>query len=155
MTIAKLIPPFTLETARAKVRAAEDAWNSRDPDRVVLAYTEDCAWRNRSEFLHGREEIRAFLQRKWKRERDYRLIKSLWAFGDDRIAVRFQYEWHDAAGNWHRSYGNELWEFSRDGRMARREASINDVDIGADERRFSWSAPGPRPSDVPDIAAVR
>ncbi len=155
MTIAKLTPPFTLETARAKVRAAEDAWNSRDADRVVLAYTEDCIWRNRSQFLDGREEIRAFLRGKWVRELDYRLVKSLWTFGPDRIAVRFQYEWHDAAGQWHRSYGNELWEFAADGRMARREASINDVDIRADERRFTWSAPGPRPADGPDIPDLR
>ncbi|MBK7644873.1 MAG: nuclear transport factor 2 family protein [Planctomycetes bacterium] len=155
MTTAKLIPPFTSETARAKVRAAEDAWNSRDADRVVLAYTEDCVWRNRSQFLNGREEIRAFLRGKWERERDYRLVKSLWAFGEDRIAVRFQYEFHDEAGNWHRAYGNELWEFAADGRMARREASINDVDIRADERRFLWSAPGPRPADGPDIPDVR
>lgn len=147
--------PFTLASARAKVRAAEDAWNSRDADRVVLAYTEDCVWRNRSEFLSGREAIRAFLRGKWSRERDYRLVKSLWAFGDDRIAVRFQYEWHDAAGAWHRSYGNELWEFASDGRMARREASINDVAISASERRFTWPAPGPRPSDAPDIVEVR
>ncbi len=155
MTTPKLIPPFMAETARAKVRLAEDAWNSRDPDRVVLAYTEDCVWRNRSVFLTGRAELRAFLQGKWQRERDYRLIKSLWSFGDDRIAVRFQYEWHDETGNWHRSYGNELWEFAADGRMARREASINDVDIRADERRFHWTAPGPRPADVPGIPAVR
>lgn len=147
--------PFTLASARAKVRAAEDAWNSRDADRVVLAYTEDCVWRNRSEFLAGREEIRTFLRGKWERERDYRLVKSLWAFGDDRIAVRFQYEWCDAAGPWHRSYGNELWEFSSDGRMARREASINDVSISASERRFKWPAPCPRPSEDPGISDVR
>lgn len=147
--------PFTLASARAKVRAAEDAWNSRDPDRVVLAYTEDCVWRNRSEFLAGREEIRTFLRGKWQRERDYRLVKSLWAFGDDRIAVRFQYEWHDAAGTWHRSYGNELWEFASDGRMARREASINDIVISASERRFVWPAPGVRPANVAEIVDVR
>lgn len=147
--------PFTLASARAKVRAAEDAWNSRDADRVVLAYTEDCVWRNRSEFLAGREEIRTFLRGKWERERDYRLVKSLWAFGDARIAVRFQYEWCDAAKAWHRSYGNELWEFASDGRMARREASINDVAITESERRFKWPAPGPRPSDAPDIVEVR
>lgn len=149
------MPPFTLDSARAKVRAAEDAWNSRDPDRVVLAYTEDTVWRNRSQFLVGREAIRAFLQSKWQRERDYRLIKSLWAQGDNRIAVRFQYEWHDDAGRWWRSYGNEQWEFAADGRMARREASINDVAIALSERRFTWSAPGPRPADVPDILDVR
>ncbi len=154
MTNPILSPPFTRATAEAKVRAAEDAWNSRDPDRVVLAYTEDCVWRNRSEFLAGREEIRAFLHGKWSRERDYRLVKSLWAFGDDRIAVRFQYEWHDDADEWHRSYGNELWEFAPDGRMARREASINDIAIMAGERRFRWPAPGPRPSQDPGIPHV-
>lgn len=155
MTTPTNTPPFTLTSARAKVRAAEDGWNSRDPERVVLAYTEDSVWRNRSEFLVGREAIRAFLQRKWRREREYRLIKSLWAFGDARIAVRFQYEWHDDDGRWWRSYGNEQWEFAADGRMARREASINDLAISADERRFLWLAPGPRPADVPDILEVR
>lgn len=155
MTTTTNTPPFTLVSARAKVRAAEDAWNSRDPDRVVLAYTEDCVWRNRSEFLVGREAIRAFLRGKWQRERDYRLIKSLWAYGDNRIAVRFQYEWHDDAGQWWRSYGNELWEFASDGRMARREASINDVAIATGERRFTWSPSGARPADVPDILDLR
>jgi nuclear transport factor 2 (NTF2) superfamily protein len=155
MTMQPLVPPFTFETARAKVRAAEDGWNSRDPDRVVLAYTEDCIWRNRSEFLAGREAIRAFLRGKWEREQDYRLVKSLWAFTADRIAVRFQYEWHDAVGAWHRSYGNEMWQFAGDGRMSRREASINDVAITTKERRFLWSAPGPRPADQPDIVDVR
>ena len=155
MSKPALTPPFTAETARAKVRAAEDAWNSRDPDRVVLAYTEDCRWRNRSQFLVGREELRAFLQEKWQRERDYRLIKSLWTHGDDRIAVRFQYEWHDASGQWWRSYGNELWEFASDGRMARREASINDVALATAERRFLWPAPGPRPAEHPGIVDLR
>jgi nuclear transport factor 2 (NTF2) superfamily protein len=150
-----IAPPFTLETATKKVRLAEDAWNSRDPVRVSMAYTEDSAWRNRSEFLQGREEIRAFLTRKWERELDYRLIKALWAFTDDRIAVRFQYEWHDAEGRWHRSYGNELWEFDERGLMRRREASINDVSIREDERRFHWPAPGPRPADYPGIPDVR
>lgn len=150
-----LKPPFTLETATRKVRAAEDAWNSRDPERVALAYSPDSQWRNRSAFVQGREEIKAFLQGKWQRERDYRLVKSLWSFGDDRIAVRFQYEWCDAAGQWHRSYGNELWEFDADGLMRRREASINDVDIAESERKFHWPAPGPRPAEHPGIAEVK
>jgi len=135
------LPPFTEETARQKVQAAEDAWNTRDPERVALAYTEDSVWRNRSEFLTGREEIVAFLRRKWERERDYALRKDLWTFGGDRIAVRFQYEWHDAEGRWWRSYGNELWGFTADGLMSRREASINDVPIEESERRIH----GPRP----------
>jgi nuclear transport factor 2 (NTF2) superfamily protein len=136
VTIANVLrPPFTLETARAKVQAAEDAWNSRDPDRVALAYTESSEWRNRDEFLEGREEIRAFLRRKWEKERDYRLRKELWAFHDNRLAVRFEYEWHDEANQWYRSYGNEMWEFDERGLMARRYASINDVRIRADERR--------------------
>lgn len=129
-------PPFTLETALAKVQAAEDAWNSRDPDRVVLAYTEDSDWRNRTEFLRGREEIRAFLKHKWARELDYRLKKELWGFRENRIAVRFEYEWHDADGRWYRSYGNELWEFDQRGLMARRYASINDMPIAEQERRI-------------------
>ena len=134
-------PPFTAETAKIKVKAAEDAWNTRDPARVASAYTEDSEWRNRDEFIRGRAEIQRFLDRKWERELDYRLRKSLWAFADRRIAVRFQYEWHDRAGRWFRSYGNELWEFADNGLMRRREASINDVSIGAEERRFasaSW-----------------
>lgn len=130
------LPPFTAETALIKVKAAEDAWNSRDPDRVAGAYTEDSVWRNRDEFIVGRAEIKAFLERKWAHELDYRLRKSLWAFGERRIAVRFQYEWHDAAGQWYRSYGNENWEFDDNGLMRRREASINDVRIDAAERRF-------------------
>lgn len=130
------LPPFTEAAARAKVKAAEDAWNTRDPERVALAYTEDSIWRNRNEFLQGRAEIRRFLEEKWRRELDYRLRKSLWAFGEDRIAVRFQYEWHDAAGQWYRSYGNELWEFDSHGLMRRREASVNDVAIDASLRRF-------------------
>jgi nuclear transport factor 2 (NTF2) superfamily protein len=151
---ADLRPPFSRETAQAKVRAAEDAWNSRDPGRVSMAYSERSAWRNRSEFLVGREEIRGFLEKKWRREQDYRLVKALWAFSDDRIAVRFQYEWHDAEGRWFRSYGNELWEFDEHGLMRRREASINDLSIREQDRRFLWEAPGPRPSDHPGIPEV-
>jgi uncharacterized protein len=130
------LPPFTETTARAKVKAAEDAWNTRDPARVAAAYTEDSVWRNRGEFIRGRAAIEAFLERKWASELDYRLRKSLWAFTDRRIAVRFQYEWHELGGQWHRSYGNELWEFADNGLMRRREASINDVEISAFERRF-------------------
>ena len=132
-----ICPPFTLDSALAKVQAAEDAWNSRDPERVSLAYTEDSEWRNRSEFLRGREAIRVFLIRKWEREREYRLKKELWAFGGNRIAVRFEHEWHDKAGQWYRSYGNEMWEFDERGLMARRYASINDVPILETERRLS------------------
>jgi nuclear transport factor 2 (NTF2) superfamily protein len=145
------LPPFTLETARQKVRMAEDAWNSRDPERVSLAYTPDSRWRNRGDFIEGRAAIVAFLTGKWDKERDYRLIKGLWAFDGNRIAVRFQYEWHDANGAWFRSYGNEQWEFDAQGLMQRREASINDVAIAAAERRFHWSAPGARPADVPGL----
>lgn len=129
-------PPFTLETALAKVQAAEDAWNTRDPERVVLAYSEGSEWRNRTEFLHGRAAIRAFLTRKWARELDYRLKKELWGFRENRIAVGFEYEWHDDAGRWYRSYGNELWEFDADGLMRRRYASINDAPIDEQERRI-------------------
>ncbi|HEY9700704.1 MAG TPA: nuclear transport factor 2 family protein [Trichocoleus sp.] len=132
------LPPFTLETAKAKVQAAENAWNTRNPDRVALAYTEDSQWRNRSEFLSGREEIRAFLQRKWEKELDYRLKKELWSFTENRISVRFEYEWHDDSGAWYRSYGNEQWEFAENGLMQRREASINDVSIQESERKFRW-----------------
>jgi len=131
-----LRPPFTIETALAKVRAAEDAWNSRDPDRVALAYTEDSDWRNRTEFFRGRDAIRAFLRRKWTVELDYRLKKELWGFRDNRIAVRFEYEFHDAAGQWYRAYGNELWEFDDAGLMARRYASINDAPITEADRRI-------------------
>ena len=141
------LPPFTAETAAQKVRAAEDAWNSRDPERVAQAYTADSVWRNRDAFLTGRAEIVAFLTGKWARELDYVLHKALWAFTDDRIAVRFQYEWHDAAGQWWRSYGNELWEFDAAGYMRRREASINDVAITESERRLT----GPRTADEPEI----
>ena len=150
-----LVPPFTLETADAKVRAAEDAWNSRDPERVALAYSPDSEWRNRDVFLRGREEIRGFLRQKWEKEREYRLVKSLWGFRENRIAVRFQYEWHNAEGRWFRSYGNELWEFDEAGLMRRREASINDVSIAEVERRFLWPAPGPRPESHAGIPDVR
>ena len=135
------LPPFTEADARTKVQAAEDAWNTRDAHRVSLAYTPDSLWRNRDSFLSGREQIQDFLTRKWERELDYALRKELWAFGEDRIAVRFQYEWHDARGQWWRSYGNELWEFDAQGLMRRREASINDVPITAEQRRIH----GPRP----------
>ncbi len=142
-------PPFTEETARRKVQMAEDAWNGRDPDRVVLAYTPDTVWRNRSEFLSGREEVRAFLRRKWDRELDYRLKKWLWAFSGNRIGVKFQYECHDASGQWFRAYGNELWEFADNGQMHRREASINDTKIDEADRRFRWDRDQPTP-DFPD-----
>jgi nuclear transport factor 2 (NTF2) superfamily protein len=147
-------PPFTFESATLKVRLAEDAWNSRDPIRVSLAYTKDSIWRNRSEFITGREQIQKFLTSKWEKELEYRLVKSLWSFSEDRIAVRFQYEWTDTFDQWHRSYGNELWEFDERGLMRRREASINDVSIAKADRKFLWSAPGPRPADfagIPDI----
>jgi nuclear transport factor 2 (NTF2) superfamily protein len=150
-----IAPPFTFETATLKVRMAEDGWNSRDPDRVSLAYTEDSVWRNRSEFIVGRDQIRKFLTGKWAHELDYRLVKALWAFTDNHIGVRFQYEWHDAAGHWNRSYGNELWEFDERGIMRRREASINDVPILETERKFLWPAPGPRPADHPGIPDVK
>ena len=134
--MSPLVPPFTLETAVAKVRAAEDGWNSRDPKRVSLAYAVDSVWRNRSEFVTGREQIVEFLRRKWAKEMEYRLIKELWAFGGNRIAVRFCYESHDAAGQWFRSYGNELWEFASNGLMKRRIAGINDLEIEKDERQI-------------------
>jgi uncharacterized protein len=130
-----IAPPFTEESAVKKVQVAEDLWNTREPDKVVMAYTEDCEWRNRSEFLIGREEIRAFLRRKWTRELDYRLKKTLWGFRENRMAVHFEYEWHDDSGQWFRSYGVELWEFAEDGRMRRRIASINDAPIRENERR--------------------
>ena len=149
------LPPFNRETAAKKVQAAEDAWNTRDPHKVSLAYTPDSHWRNRGEHINGRDEIVAFLTRKWERELDYVLRKSLWGFRDNRMAVRFQYEWHDAAGQWFRSYGNELWEFADNGLMRRREASINDVSIAESERQFHWPAPGPRPADGPGIESVR
>lgn len=147
------LPPFTAETARQKVRMAEDAWNTREPERVALGYTEDSRWRNRAEFLSGRAAIIAFLQRKWARELDYRLIKEVWAFTDNRIAVRFQYEWHGDSGNWFRSHGNEQWEFDGEGLMRRREASINDVAIGEADRLFRWPL-GPRPQDHPGLSEL-
>jgi nuclear transport factor 2 (NTF2) superfamily protein len=129
-------PPFTRESALAKVKAAEDAWNSRDPERIALAYTEDSEWRNRSEFIKGRRAIKDFLRRKWAKDLDYRLMKELWAFTDNRISVRFEYEWHDDLGQWFRAHGNEQWEFNDDGLMRRRDASINDVPIAEHERRY-------------------
>ena len=149
-----LVPPFDFQTATEKVRLAEDAWNSRDPTRVALGYSEESVWRNRSEFVVGRDQIRAFLFGKWDRELDYRLVKALWAFSDNRIAVRFQYEWHSIAGDWYRSYGNELWEFDERGLMRRREASINDLAISEPDRKFFWPAPGTRPADHPGIPDV-
>ena len=132
------LPPFTAESAKQKVQAAEDAWNTRDPERVALAYTPDSEWRNRAEFFSGRDAIREFLRRKWNKELDYRLRKELWAFTDNRIGVRFEYEWHDDSGHWFRSYGNEMWEFAPDGLMQRRYASINDVPIAETDRKFRW-----------------
>jgi nuclear transport factor 2 (NTF2) superfamily protein len=146
-------PPFTAETAAKKARMAEDAWNSRDPERVSLAYTEDSAWRNRSEFFAGRPAIVAFLRRKWAGEQDYRLIKEVWAFTGNRIAARFAYEWHDATGAWFRSHGNEQWEFDEHGLMRRREASINDVPIAAAARLFHWPF-GPRPLGHPGLTEL-
>jgi nuclear transport factor 2 (NTF2) superfamily protein len=148
------IPPFTLETATKKVRAAEDGWNGRDPQRVALAYTPDSRWRNRSEFIHGRAEIVAFLTRKWASELDYRLIKGLWAFDGDRIAVRFAYEYHNAQGQWFRAYGNENWAFDAGGFMRERHASINDVAISEAERMFHWDLGAPRPADHPGLDAL-
>lgn len=145
------VPPFTRETAAQKVRSAEDAWNTRDPERVALAYTEDSSWRNRGEFVRGRAEIVTFLKRKWTRELDYRLIKELWAFDGNRIAVRFAYESHDDTGNWYRSYGNENWEFDERGLMRLRHASINDLPIAESERKFHWDRSGPRPAEHPGL----
>jgi len=147
------VPPFTHESAVQKVRGAEDAWNSRDPGRVAQVYTEDTVWRNRAEFPRGREAVRAFLQRKWARELDYRLIKELWAFAGERIAVRFAYEWHDDSGQWFRSYGNENWEFNAQGLMQRRFASINDLPIGEADRLFRWPA-GRRPDGHPGLSEL-
>ena len=148
------LPPFTFETAAQKVRMAEDAWNARDPEKVALAYSEDSRWRNRAEFFQGRDQIVAFLRRKWTRELDYRLIKELWAFHEDRIAVRFVYEWRDDSGHWFRSYGNEQWAFDGEGLMRRREASINDAPIGEAGRLFHWPSPGPRPADHPGLTEL-
>ena len=144
-------PPYTRDSAVQKVRMAEDGWNSRDPEKVALAYTPDSVWRNRAEFLHGREAIVAFLRRKWSRELDYRLIKELWAFDGNRIAVRFAYEWHDDSGNWFRSCGNENWEFNQQGLMQRRLASINDLPIGEADRKYHWPL-GRRPDDHPGLS---
>lgn len=151
MTTRPPLPPFTHETAVQKVRLAEDGWNTRDAERVSLAYTEDTVWRNRTDFPVGREAARAFLEKKWARELDYRLIKELWAFAGNRIAVRYAYEWHDAAGQWFRSYGNENWEFAPDGLMQRRFASINDLAIDAADRLFHWPQ-GRRPDDHPGLS---
>ena len=145
------LPPFDAETAAQKVRAAEDAWNSRDPVKVAAAYTADTRWRNRAEFLEGRAAVEAFLGRKWRVERDYRLIKELWAFGENRIAVRFAYEAHDGTGRWFRAYGNENWAFAPDGLMAERRASINDLPITEEQRLFRWPL-GPRPADHPGLS---
>ena len=147
------LPPFTFETAVQKVRAAEDGWNGCDPQRVALAYTQQSTWRNRAEFVTGRPEIVGLLSRKWARELDYRLIKEIWAFSANRIAVRFAYEWHDDAGNWFRSYGNENWEFDDNGLMAVRHASINDLPIKAEDRKFHWPL-GRRPDDHPGLSAL-
>jgi uncharacterized protein len=153
MTAKPPLPPFDRESAIQKARMAENAWNSRDPERVALAYSEDSVWRNRAEFIRGRQEIEAFLKRKWARELDYRLIKEVWAWHDNRIAVRFQYEWHDDSGNWFRAHGNENWEFDAQGLMRRREASINDVPIQESERLFHWPQ-GPRPEDHPGLTEL-
>jgi nuclear transport factor 2 (NTF2) superfamily protein len=147
------LPPFTHESAIEKVRLAEDGWNSRDAEKVSLAYTLDTRWRNRAEFVENRDEAKDFLTRKWKKELDYRLIKELWAFTDNRIAVRYAYEWHDDSGNWFRSYGNENWEFNQDGLMARRFACINDMPITEAERKFHWSL-GRRPDDHPGLSEL-
>jgi uncharacterized protein len=147
------LPPFTAETAAEKVRLAEDGWNSRDPARVALAYTVDSRWRNRAEFVEGRDAIVAFLTRKWQRELDYRLIKEVWAYRDNRIAVRFAYEWHDDSGNWFRSYGNENWDFGEDGLMRRRIASINDLAITEGERKYHWAL-GRRPDGHPGLGEL-
>ena len=153
MTIRPPVPPFTLETAIEKVRLAEDAWNSRDPERVALVYTEDTEWRNRAEFPKGREEVKRFLERKWAKELDYRLIKELWAFRDNRLAVRFAYEWRDNSGQWYRSYGNENWEFTEAGLMRRRFASINDLPIKPEQRLYHWPL-GRRPDDHPGLSEL-
>jgi nuclear transport factor 2 (NTF2) superfamily protein len=147
------LPPFDATTAAHKVRLAEDAWNTRDPAVVAVAYTPDCVWRNRAEFFSGRQAIIEFLTRKWSRELDYRLIKEVWTYQDDRLAVRFAYEWHDDSGNWYRSYGNENWEFDQHGYMRRRLASINDLPISATERKYHWPL-GRRPDDHPSLSQL-
>jgi nuclear transport factor 2 (NTF2) superfamily protein len=147
------LPPFTRDSAIQKIRMAEDGWNSRDPAKVALAYTVDTKWRNRAEFVADRDQAKAFLERKWAKELDYRLIKELWAFTDNRIAVRYAYEWHDDAGNWFRSYGNENWEFNADGLMSSRHASINDRPIQASDRKFHWPL-GRRPDDHPGLSEL-
>jgi nuclear transport factor 2 (NTF2) superfamily protein len=152
MGSGKLVPPFTDVTAAAKVRAGEDFWNTRNPELVARAYTSDSLWRNRSTFLAGREQIVEFLTAKWIKEQDYRLIKELWAYSADRIAVRFAYEYHDSTGRWFRAYGNENWEFAADGLMKTRHASINDLNISASERLFRWDTGGPRPDDHPELS---
>jgi uncharacterized protein len=151
MTASSLVPPFTHDSATAKVRAGEDLWNTRDPQRVALGYTPDSWWRNRSTFLQGRAQIIEFLAAKWESEQDYRLIKEIWAHGDNRIAVRFAYEYHDAGGRWFRAYGNENWEFDSDGLMSSRHASINDVSITESERLFHWDSSDSRPEDHPGL----
>ena len=148
------LPPFTRESAAQKVRAAEDGWNGRNPERVALAYSADSRWRNRAEFLEGRAAIVAFLTRKWVRELDYRLIKELWAWSEDRIAVRFAYEWHDDSDHWYRSYGNENWAFDARGLMRYRHASINDLPISPEQRKIHWAAPGARPADHPGLSEL-
>jgi nuclear transport factor 2 (NTF2) superfamily protein len=148
------LPPFTRETAIQKIRAAEDAWNTRDPARVSLAYTQDSYWRNRAEFIRGRAQIVEFLTRKWQKELDYRLIKELWAFTENRIAVRFAYEWHDDSNNWYRSYGNENWEFDEHGLMRFRYASINDLPIKDSDRKYHWDRSGVRPPDHPGLTQL-
>jgi uncharacterized protein len=153
MSPSNLVPPFTRETAILKVRAAENNWNSRNPEQVARGYTPDSRWRNRNEFINGRDEIIAFLTRKWSKELDYRLIKELWAFGENRIAVRFAYESHDPSGQWSRSYGNEMWEFDATGLMQRRHASINDLAIKEQDRRYHWPL-GPRPDDHPGLTEL-
>lgn len=147
------LPPFTLETAIQKVRLAEDGWNRRDPEKVAQAYSLDTQWRNRAEFIHGRAEVLQFLNRKWSKELEYRLIKEIWAFTDNRIAVRYAYEWHDDSGNWFRSYGNENWEFDANGLMTHRHASLNDLPISTAERKFFWPL-GPRPADHPSLSEL-
>jgi nuclear transport factor 2 (NTF2) superfamily protein len=151
MEVRQPVPPFTAETAAQKVRLAEDAWNSRDPARVALGYSPDTYWRNRAEFVHGRAEAQAFLERKWNRELDYRLIKELWAFTGNRIAVRFAYEWRDDSGQWYRSYGNENWQFNENGLMTHRHASINDLRIAESDRKYHWPQ-GRRPDDHPGLS---